>query len=89
MLRYGLAIVIGLVLLPGCSTPAERAARGQAEVDDMIRVYGPGCEKLGYAKDSEPWRECILQLSARHDYSTHPTTTSCVGQQGFFNCITY
>jgi hypothetical protein len=44
-----------LLLLPlavACTTPAQRTA--QAEAD-----YGPRCEKLGYAKDSEKWRLCV------------------------------
>ncbi len=81
--------VVLSALLCGCMTPEERAAHVQAEVDEMIRVYGPGCEKLGFAKGTDPWRECILRLSARHDYRTRPTTTSCTGASGFYNCVTY
>jgi hypothetical protein len=90
MLRYGLTALLVLLLL-GCETPEQRAARVQAEVEDMIRVYGPGCQRLGYAPDSDPWRQCILRLRARDDirYSTYPTTTTCIGHRGFFNCTTY
>ncbi len=79
------------ILLLGCETSADRAARVKAEVEEMVRVYGPGCEKLGYTKDSDPWRECILHLKASDDlrYSTRPTTTTCVGHRGFYNCTTY
>ncbi len=87
-MRYGLAILL-VFLLQGCATPEERAARVQAEVEEMIKVYGPACEKLGYAKDSDPWRECILRLATRRDYRTHPTTTTCTGYQGFYNCFSY
>jgi hypothetical protein len=54
-------------------------------------VYGPACEKLGYTKDSDPWRECVLRLGTRDDYlyRTRPTTTTCVGHRGFYNCTTY
>jgi hypothetical protein len=90
MLRYGLATLL-IILLAACETPAERAARVKAEVDDMVRVYGPGCEKLGYQKETDPWRECILNLRARDDirYSVRPTTTTCIGHRGFYNCTTY
>ncbi len=87
-MRYGLAVLL-LFLLQGCATPEERAARVQAEVDEMIKVYGPGCEKLGYAKESDPWRQCILRLATRQDYRTRPSTTTCTGYQGFYNCVTY
>ncbi len=88
MLRIVLSALLA-ALLAGCATPEERAARVQAEVQDMIRVYGPGCEKMGYTKDTDLWRECILRLSARNDYRTRPTTTTCTGASGFFNCVTY
>lgn len=76
-------------LLAGCATPEERAARVQAEVQEMIQVYGPGCERMGFAKDTDPWRQCILRLSARDDYRTRPSTTTCTGYSGFYNCVTY
>ncbi len=88
MLRY-ISVILFSFLLLGCATPAERAARVQAEVDEMITVYGPGCEKLGFAKDTDQWRQCILHLSTRQDYRTRPTTTSCTAFQGFYNCVTY
>lgn len=90
MLRYGL-MVLTVALLSGCATPEERAARVQAEVEEMIRVYGPACGKLGYTSDTDPWRECVLNLRARDDlrYSTRPTTTTCVGHRGFYNCTTF
>lgn len=90
MLRYFLLYFLAMVLV-GCATPAERASHIQAEVEEMIKVYGPACEKLGYAKDSDQWRECILRLASRDDYRyrTHPTTTTCTGHRGFYNCTTY
>lgn len=90
MLRYSLMFLL-VILMLGCETPGERAARVKAEVEDMVKVYGPGCEKLGYPKDTDPWRECILHLRARDDvrYSTRPTTTTCIGHRGFYNCTSY
>jgi hypothetical protein len=78
-----------IALLAGCMTPEERAARVQADVEEMIKVYGPGCEKMGYAKDTDQWRQCILHLSARDSYRTRPTTTSCTAFNGFYNCVSY
>ena len=91
MLRYGLPILLAIIVF-GCATPAERAARVQTEVDEMIKVYGPACEKLGFSPDSDKWRDCILRLSARDDYRYYrspPTTTNCIGHRGFFNCTTF
>lgn len=79
-------------LLTGCAglTPAERSVRMQQEIDEMIQVYGPACEKLGFKKDTDPWRECILKLN--RDALTERLTarmqsaTDCWGYHGFFHC---
>jgi hypothetical protein len=79
-------------LVTACATPAERAAAVQRDVEDMIQVYGPGCEKLGYKADSDPWRDCVLRLTTRDSierYRLAPTTTSCIGHRGFFQCSTF
>jgi hypothetical protein len=77
-------------LLTGCATPAERAAQMQREVNEMIVVYGPACEKLGFKKDSDPWRDCILQLSIKDSYERgYPTTTNCIGHHGFLQCTSF
>ena len=90
MLRLVL-IVLLLAALPGCMTQAQRAAAAQADVDDMIKVYGPACDKLGFTKDTDLWRECVLRLRAQNDarYYNRPTTTTCVGQRGFLNCTSF
>ncbi len=90
MLRYGLMILL-FAALAGCMTDAERIAAEKADVDQMIKVYGPACEKLGYAKDTDPWRDCLLRLRAHDDarYRTYPATTTCVGQRGFYNCTSF
>ena len=76
--------------LTGCATQAERAAAVQRDVDDMIAVYGPGCEKLGYKGDSDAWRECILRLAHRDDLQRREfTTTHCIAHRGFFQCSTF
>ena len=83
----------GLILgLAGCATPEQRAAQMQAEVDSMIATYGPACERLGYKADDDKWRDCVLRLAAREErryYSRYPTSTTCFGHRGFFNCTTF
>src|SRR5512147_2357625 len=74
-------------VLAGCATPAERAAQMEREVDEMIQVYGPACEKLGFQGDTDPWRDCVLRLSAKDSYERYgrsPTTSTCFGHRGFF-----
>jgi hypothetical protein len=81
-----------ITMLAGCATQADRTARMQREVDEMIATYGPACEKLGYRRDADPWRDCVLRLNARDTatrYSRMPTTTSCFGHRGFFQCSTF
>ena len=85
-----------MVLMSGCvSTPAERAAKQQREVEQMIEVYGPACDKLGYQKDSDEWRGCVLHLAAQEDYkrfsqyNDRPRFTHCFAHKGFYNCTTF
>lgn len=66
MLRTRL-LLLTAVLVAGCATPEERAARMQAEMESMMRVYGPACTQLGYSANSDQWRDCVLRLSAQED----------------------
>ena len=64
----------GALLLAACTTPEQRAANMQAEMDQMMRIYGPACGRLGYTSNSDQWRDCVLQLSAKEDaerYGSH------------------
>lgn len=90
MMRNGLLILL-LAPLLACMTPAERIEAAKAEVDHMIKLYGPACDKMGYTKDTDPWRDCILRMRAHDDenYRNRPVTTTCVGQRGFFNCTSF
>jgi hypothetical protein len=79
-----------LAVVAGCATPEQRAAAVEHEVEDMIRVYGPGCQRLGFNADSDPWRECILRLAHRDDLQQRAnSTTHCIGHRGFFQCSTF
>ena len=74
MIRY-LMLLVTAVLATACATPEQRAASMQAEMERMMRVYGPACSRLGFAANSDQWRGCILQLSAKDDidrYGYHP-----------------
>jgi len=88
-----LLIIIALVApLAGCASTAERAAQMQAEIDDMVAIYGPACEKLGFSSATDPWRNCVLGLNAqksRERYLSAPRTTTCFGHRGFYNCSAF
>lgn len=80
------------VIVAGCATPAQRAAEMQAEVDQMIVVYGPACDKLGYQNGTDPWRGCVLGLNAqksRERYLSAPRMSTCWGHRGFYNCTLF
>ena len=62
-----LPILVLPLLLAACSTPQQRAERLQAEMAELMAIYGPACTRLGYAPNSDPWRECVLQLSTRDE----------------------
>jgi hypothetical protein len=66
-MRTSIILLVASVMLAGCATPEQRAAAMQAEMDRMMRVYGPACAKLGFAANTDPWRNCMLQLSTKDE----------------------
>lgn len=66
-MRRRIALISATVLLAACATPAEQAAQMEREVDRMIVVYGPACDKLGYQTNTDLWRDCVLRLSTKDD----------------------
>ena len=58
---------MGALLLAGCTTPEQRAATVQAEMARSMQVYGPACSRLGYGANTDQWRDCVLQLSAKEE----------------------
>lgn len=69
-------------LLAACTTPQERAARMQAEMAQLIVIYGPACSQLGYAANSDPWRECVLKLSTREELQRMGNNSGVYGGWG-------
>lgn len=72
----------GACCLLGCSSPQERAQKQQAEMDRMIAEYGPACSELGYARDSDLWRNCVLQLATKNNGGRSAVSTSVFGSWG-------
>ena len=66
-MRTAILACATLCLLAACTTPEQRRAYMLAEVESMVQVYGPACDRLGYARDTDPWRNCIVQLSVRDE----------------------
>lgn len=91
-LTTAVAAACAAVILAGCATQTERAAAAEREVDDMIKVYGPACEKLGYPNGTDTWRDCVLRLADRDTAARsrrEGTYTNCIGTRGFFQCSSF
>ncbi len=50
-------ILIGVLALSACATPEQRA-------ESAISRHGPYCERLGFAADTDAWRQCIQSAVA-------------------------
>jgi uncharacterized membrane protein YgcG len=68
--------------LLGCATPAQQAQKQQAEMDRMVAEFGPACSQLGYAANSDPWRNCIVQLASNKEGQRGSVSTSIFGSWG-------
>lgn len=68
--------------LLGCATPQERAMKQQAEMERMMAEFGPACTQLGYAANSDPWRNCVMQLAAKNEGRRGGVSTSIFGGWG-------
>ena len=78
-----MSAAIGLaVLATACSTPQEKAARAQADMQQLMAVYGPACSQLGYAPNTDPWRECVLHLGTREEIQRVGTGAGVYGGWG-------
>jgi len=84
-----LMFLAAVTMLAGCATDAERAVQAQRDVDQMMRIYGPACQKLGYKNDSDQWRNCVLRLDTKDNTERYPMTTTCFGHPGLFQCSTF
>jgi hypothetical protein len=68
-MRTLLIPLAGALLLGGCASPGEQSASMQREMDRMMLVYGPACQKLGFSAQTDQWRSCVLQLSTKEELS--------------------
>lgn len=68
--------------LLGCATPQEQAMKQQAEMERMMVEFGPACTQLGFAVNSDPWRNCVVQLAERNGARRGGVSTSIFGGFG-------
>ncbi|HEX5393426.1 MAG TPA: hypothetical protein VFW68_09100 [Rhodocyclaceae bacterium] len=94
-MRRALMVVLSLSLLAGCAnmSPAEQAARAEAEANRMMEVYGPACSKLGYRREEDKWRDCVMSMAARDENrlyrNNYPMSTTCFGGPWNYRCTTF
>jgi len=50
-------LVVAALSLAACATPEQRA-------DKLVASHGPTCDRLGFARDSDGWRNCVMQSDA-------------------------
>lgn len=68
--------------LLGCATPQEQAMKQQAEMERRMVEYGPACSQLGFAPNTDQWRNCIVQLAERDGVRRGGVSTSVFGSFG-------
>lgn len=81
-MRALILMTASVVCLLGCTTPQEQALKQQAEMDRMMARYGPACTQLGFATNSDPWRNCIVQSATSDDVNRGGVSTSIFGAWG-------
>lgn len=87
-----IAAIAAAIALAGCATPAEQAAQMERQMDRYVQIYGPACNKLGFQRDTDAWRNCVLRLAHEDNtfrYGSYPTSTTCMGGPGLLNCTTF
>jgi hypothetical protein len=62
----GCLMLIGM--LAGCATPEQEAQYNVRHMDYLITVYGPACDRLGFQRNTDQWRECIVRLDGNNQY---------------------
>lgn len=67
-------VAILALLLTACMSPEENARRMALQNEGAQAAYGEqlrtSCESIGYQRDTEPWRQCIMQLHAQNQASS-------------------
>jgi hypothetical protein len=81
-MRVLITMAASVCCLLGCATPQEKALQQQAEMDRMMAEYGPACTQLGFAANSDPWRNCVVQLAAKNGAGRGGISTSIFGAFG-------
>jgi hypothetical protein len=66
-MRTLILMFLSLIVLFGCASPQDRAQKQQAEMSLAVEQYGPACTQVGYVRDSDPWRTCVMQQASNNE----------------------
>jgi hypothetical protein len=53
-------LVFLFLMIAGCESPAQKAASFEKNYDRSVQIYGASCEKIGFKKDTDAWRHCVM-----------------------------
>ena len=81
-MRAMIVTAASALCLLGCATPQEKAMQQQAEMERLMTEFGPACTQLGFAMNSDPWRNCVVQLAERDSVRRGGVSTSIFGGFG-------
>jgi hypothetical protein len=56
-----LALALCTTFLASCvATPHQLAAQFERNFERRIQTYGASCEKIGFERNTDPWRHCVM-----------------------------
>jgi hypothetical protein len=66
-------LLLCVAAISGCATPEQIAARRAYEAqqqEQAVAAYTEGlarqCEGIGYTRNTDPWRQCIIQIHGQN-----------------------
>jgi hypothetical protein len=63
---YQMRIAIAALLLAGCASPQQQSYNQEQMEIAYTQGLARQCESIGYQRNTDPWRQCILQLHAQN-----------------------
>lgn len=70
-MKASIALALGTTFLVGCASPAQQAARFEQNFAYRVQTYGASCEKIGFKRDTDPWRHCVMTASPYQQRTHH------------------
>lgn len=70
-MKTSIALALATMFLASCATPAEQAAKFEKKYERSVQTYGSACENIGFERDTDPWRHCVMTASPYPHTSHH------------------